>query len=1375
MSDADALSFGAALDEGVPARLQPVYCDIRDEIVALSPDAGSYAQFARAAASFIERQVAHLAEIAEAASVFEARHAAAIDDEERHAAILSLAEVLGADAKRLRRDRKALRAWFDADAVMERARLRSGERERALTHAVDRLGWLTGRAMAKGELASEGSEISERIAPLLADMRQYQGDARIRQAAHRALLHMATHSPGLVRAFWAERALRDTRRVALDAGEDVWAQCDALSSLVTLSAESLPPVLDQRLAASSTSGPEDRRDNRIFVRRHIARILCRHAGTSPKLVPYLSRIANDRNGAVRQALAEALPSLPTEIAGPMAGRMRIDQDPQVRGALFSDMAGLYRTLGPEELERHLLRVLDKDRDDFVLRIALTSAADLVELIAQDSVENARASAVKLAAAIEVLRERTETIKLRRWAGETRERIWLACNPQAQAVAADLRAASEAMVEGTVATVPSLGDDVLADPDLVGRVMGVLAQRHFGLDLDPSRKPRLQLGERLRRRWWRILFEGRHAATDKRQAHLHTIGRHFTGSISAPSARMGELAPTKVPGEPLVFGVEGGWRNYLPLLDQVLHALDRGKPLRVYTSEGVTTIAPPAGLAGRVRAFWRVSRRFVQLATLRNNAPEDYTAALRGLGVDITFTPWPAQLLPAEGEPVPSADPSVVRLFSIGGAAIAVPPIVDVALRYFSTVYANTLFQLAMFLALISLWFFGRHIWKGRQARALRDNLSLVLGGWGTRGKSGTERLKAGLVNALGAPLISKTTGCEAMFLRGPAFGDLVEMFLFRPYDKATIWEQYNLLKISDGLKARVFLWECMGLNPAYVKVLQRDWMRDDIATITNTYPDHEDVQGPSGRDIPTVMCEFIPENSLLLTTEEEMVPILREGAAGVGTQIQEVGWREAGLVHAQLLARFPYEEHPYNIALVTQMGAEMGLQPDFSVREMADRVVADLGVLKTYPRSSVDGRTLEFVMGMSANERFGAMGNWTRMRFAEQDLVTAPDVFISTVVNNRADRVPRSRVFARMIVRDIAADRHVLIGSNIDGLLGFIEEEWDAFTPEITLADEKATPEERWIALARSHRIPTSQKEVDDRLAAMESGVSADQNRDNSENSSQFSAEREKWAAEIAGQYAEFEKLRGAIAGSADVQRCESDVRDFLGRVLMSRLVPVRDYHASGERIVRLLAQNSPPGLINRIMGMQNIKGTGLDFVYRWQAWEAVELACRQAGDENPVRAEKGLAVLGAFQEFGALSEMAVRTTIAELRDRPPTSAAASPAQLDAIEARMDAQLAEQVEEGTAGSGDGEAGPMARATAWLVSAAEGLLDGGDAINRRRKSDAIYRAMIAEQISTQRAALELKKLTSRQKGGWLGQAFDEMGGRARSLFTAARRS
>ena len=46
-------------------------------------------------------------------------------------------------------------------------------------------------------------------------------------------------------------------------------------------------------------------------------------------------------------------------------------------------------------------------------------------------------------------------------------------------------------------------------------------------------------------------------------------------------------------------------------------------------------------------------------------------------------------------------------------------------------------------------------------------------------------------------------------------------------------------------------------------------MRDDIFTITNTYPGYEDIQGQAGINIPQVMTNFIPHKGSLITTEDK--------------------------------------------------------------------------------------------------------------------------------------------------------------------------------------------------------------------------------------------------------------------------------------------------------------------------------------------------------------------------------------------------------------------------------------------------------------------------------------------------------------------------
>jgi hypothetical protein len=50
-------------------------------------------------------------------------------------------------------------------------------------------------------------------------------------------------------------------------------------------------------------------------------------------------------------------------------------------------------------------------------------------------------------------------------------------------------------------------------------------------------------------------------------------------------------------------------------------------------------------------------------------------------------------------------------------------------------------------------------------------------------------------------------------------------------------------------------------------------MRDDYATITNTYPDHEDLQGPADSFPKSSAVSF--RNSTVVTSEETMLPILQ--------------------------------------------------------------------------------------------------------------------------------------------------------------------------------------------------------------------------------------------------------------------------------------------------------------------------------------------------------------------------------------------------------------------------------------------------------------------------------------------------------------------
>jgi poly-gamma-glutamate synthase PgsB/CapB len=1299
-----------------------------------------------------------IAELHRIAGEFQDRLRVALDQQERDQRILGFAADLGASAKQLAGDRKALRRFFDRDAIVERYRRLVGEEERAIVFACDRIGALTATLVAE---ASDPPVIwrALEVDDLAGDARRYSGDPRVREAAFRCLRRALNGATGERLA--NEQTLLEVQRAAIDTGEPTWVQCEALTALSSLLPKSAMQAIEQRF---TRPGPADD----IFVRRHAVRLLAERSAEDKQWCRLAGLAAADPSAAVRQMLAQILHRFGSQTASAHCASLSRDPAPQVRAALIADCEALALACGLDDTVGLLDRALGDD-DRFVLRVALDSAVRLGWSVAA---EQAADIAARLDDGIAKLRSGHGHVEVRRWAAQCAEQLWCAATPAARAFADSVRTAAAGISEGGTSTVPGLAD-ALAEPGLVGRVLSVLAQTDFDFEVVAG-AARLRRGNLFAFRTWRFLHEWRNPSPDKRQAFPHWTGRVLRGRIVAPSSIMAELAPTKVPGEPLVMAEDGGWRPFLPLPDHILSAIDTGAPVELYSPEGVTVIAPPAAFLARLSARLKLSWHFSEFAALRNWTeasaipPDCYARTVRQrLGVEM-------RLYPHETRGGTRAEPSSARFFSIA-PVMGLPVLWEQAQLSFASLYSNTLLHLVVFLTAAFAYFLSNHVRRNRAMRGARRALSLVIGGWGTRGKSGTERLKAAMFHALGHPLVSKTTGNEAMFLHAPAFGELREMFLFRPYDKATIWEQMHLSILASKHGARVFLWECMGLAPAYIRILQRQWMRDDIATITNTYPDHEDVQGPAGRNIPEVMTEFIPQGSMLITSEEQMRPILSTAAARLGTSVDAVGWREAGLIPAEFLARFAYEEHPHNIALVVALARELGIGADFALKEMADRVVQDIGSLKVYPEAPVRTRRLEFVLGNSANERFGTLGNWARTGFDRQDPLREPGVWITTVVNNRADRVPRSRVFASILVNDIAADRHILIGSNLKGLLGYIDQAWNEMAPALTLwpADRaEPNPIAELEHLARRFRIVHRAEQPVEALRAMLAGQPDGAELAAALDDGDLDRAAERIAAselthrdailahldDVRGQLRDYQALEANIRAGGDQPTLDDRMRQELRRWFDRKIVVIEDYYATGEQIVRQIVELTPPGFRNRIMGLQNIKGTGLDFVYRWHAWETVHNACRDALSAQPARVQRGIRTLASFQEFGVLSEEYVRHALSQIDHRAGAPGEVARVQREFVSTHLDEQMAvlERDREQSAARG---------LRGRLMQVLEDMIDAGDSVRRRKHAEVIYRDLAAQRISADRAALELRRLTMRQKGGWLGDDLSRLHKRA----------
>ncbi len=1323
-------------------------------------------------------------------------------ERERRQVVLDYARDLGARGRRLRGDARAFQRWFGDDAVADRYARQKGATEQQLVFYLDRMGVLiaaTLRGMTDPQAAVAAWQRLE-VEKACQAVLQYRGDARVEIAALRCLVETLQALPGGA----AELAVRDrtrafVKRVAMDTHRDASIQSEAIALLHLVA-----PQQAERTVSIRLRQPKDADD--LFVRRRCVRLLGEKWRGRADLLDLVAVVAKDPSPFVRQQLASIVPLLPTDAAVYWLGQLALeDSDPKVRAATIvtATTNPLDDALRKAFLEL-LVKVLERESDRFVLRTALYVLTCDEFLNDADHEADSAAGATSQGPhfgqlvretaepVIQQLRTGAESLDVRRWAAQAGERIWSQVDPTASALLPALRARLSGLRPGKGRWLSSrlLRD---CDRETLGRILAVLAQDDFGWDVRPDWFGfYVSRGPRFRFRLWRLLHELSTPATDKRQGIRHTIGRVSEGTIRAPSQVLAELSQTKVPGEPLLVPAENSWRPYLPLPDDILSVLDVGlwrrRPVRFFTSEGVTDVLPPRTLWQRALAYLRLTVGFVRFAQLRNwsegegGSPDGYVQALKGLGFQVSLRPHAT--VP---ERHVAEDASVARFFpALAPLAVPLAPLLkDYLLRfadYFGSAFENTLLQLLVFMSVATLVFLGKHLYSNWTLRRARGALGLSIGGWGTRGKSGTERLKAALFNALGCGIVSKSTGCEAMFMYSQPFGQLREMLLYRPYDKATIWEHRNVLRLAARFKSSVFLWECMGLTPSYVEVLQQQWTCDDLATITNAYPDHEDVQGPAGWNVAQVISRFIPYRSRLLTTEQQMLPILRHASERNHTSFRQVSWLESGLLTDDVLDRCPYKEHPDNVALVLALADELGCDRDYALKEMADRLVPDLGVLKTYPTVQVRARTLEFTNGMSANERFGCLGNWARVGYEDHDHIREPRVWISTVVNNRADRVPRSRTFAKMLVNDLMADRHFLIGNNLKGLQGFIWEFFDEMCEGTSLwSDSTGDPVESalnsWRGIAHRYRQPyqgahvaavlacmlqelpkvvteTSQDlQLDDLTAMWEEPDSLERALAQLGTPDWFSRSVLRHLRSLLGALAEFDAVAELIRdGSGSAEEIDEAYRQTIRRWFERKLVIIHDYDASGEEVIKTIYEATPPGLLNRVMGVQNIKGTGLDFIYRWQAWDRCYHACQLLRQPKPAVAERGLRILSEFKDFGILCDEHLRDTIAVVKRTPLAQRERFLAEFDSILASHE-QAMQQI--GGEVRQSSQRGGLAVTFLQLM---EDFADVADAVKRRKTADQIYRDLTAERISGERAVLELRALNKRQKGGWLSSRF-----------------
>ncbi len=885
---------------------------------------------------------------------------------------------------------------------------------------------------------------------------------------------------------------------------------------------------------------------------------------------------------------------------------------------------------------------------------------------------------------------------------------------------------------TVVTLPAGGTaEELAEALVPAAIDG------FGYWLEPKTNGRVKVsrGDQPATGIWRIAHELRNPAPAKRQGARHAIVNQDLGAIRVPPSTLDEASPTEVPGQRVRSARNGSWMPAVPLPDDALDTLRRGN-VTLVSAHGVTQMRATQGIAARAWSWVRLSRSFAQYSRLRResldaikeDAQNAYTAALQQLGISIEHR---------------AAKHGDVELHGV-----------DV-LTYLLGLGTNTTRHLLGALAVLAAVFYIQAMVQLRKLRKDRATIPLVIGGWGTRGKSGTERLKMGLMTGLGIPTLAKTTGCEAMVLHTPRGRSTEDLYLFRPFDKATIWEQVDVVRLASGLENRVLLWECMALRPAYVDLLQHRWIQDDLSTLTNAYADHEDVMGPSGVDVARTIASFCPDNACLLTTEEPMYPLIEGEAQRRSTTLKQPHLHERELIPADLLERFPYREHPSNIALAAEVAKALGIPRTEAIGLMAEYVVPDLGALVVYPELLVDGRHITFINGMSANDTISFLHSWNAGGMNE-DTDNDPLHWKVSVVNNREDRVARSQVFARILVQHTRAHRHVLIGTNLNGLRNWVQEELEKHAQ--TLAPQASAEErKRFLAsamvldpgalartLAAEHRCTgDSLQGFLDVLAATQSVSRGLPTREQLPQTLRLAARAvaEACKNDAVGEALEEATRRWLLATGATQAGVEETKTAYVA-LFLANVHIVADASSTGDEVIAAIARVAPPRSKMRVFGCQNIKGTGLDFAWQWVWWRHAHLALPGLASDNQTQRIEALARLEALPIRAAAVCDAVHAALAPLVHDPELGRSAQ---------QLQQRLAQRAQELVRARNETRQNNL-----WTRALLhfERALDPFDAILRRRAARKIFRDLADARISHGAARERLKTLTSRQKGGWI---------------------
>lgn len=282
---------------------------------------------------------------------------------------------------------------------------------------------------------------------------------------------------------------------------------------------------------------------------------------------------------------------------------------------------------------------------------------------------------------------------------------------------------------------------------------------------------------------------------------------------------------------------------------------------------------------------------------------------------------------------------------------------------------------------------------------------------GTRGKSSVTLYIAAGLSSTDPAVMAKITGVSPSIISSGIVQVLGRKGVAR------VQEQFYIIRLAARRGIKNLVLECMSISPE-LQQLESRFFKPHYYVITNIRDDHREEMGKSLRQQAESICNAIPGNCTVVTSETVFLDMIRQKAAEKGSSV--IVPDKINFGHKQKL---PYGVFPENFALALKVCTLAGIDSKQS---------------ETFILKSVKNEKLPYQILSSGNKEFRFLN-----AFAVNDVGSTEsfieywqkklslDAKYSVLLNTRADRPLRTDQFTSWISSKAGdIDRVLVCGSH---------------------------------------------------------------------------------------------------------------------------------------------------------------------------------------------------------------------------------------------------------------------------------------------------------------------------------------------------------